>query len=382
MRSWRHFLRSSGHILILRRAEKSIQYAGRQRRSKRCRPAATTATTTGNHCARRPRVTSQWSRRAQALSTFSHPRAAMRPGSAIGWAAEQTGGGDLRARAPSSGDVRLSGDRGRARRMLDDPGPADLQTSAACRPDGMLAGRRRADTGRGVSRGAVGLGCPGAIRSAGPVADVADRLAAYRRERSRLVTGLLGRDGGAYCAWCGGKRNGRLTIEHIVPRAAGGTDDPANLCLACRPCNQRRGGVDAIAWYLRCRHAGVQPRTRVLSRRLIELGLVGDMAALHLLATGHLKALDGDRGDPGAGVGASSRNSSLTLTAAAISARCCSSSRAWPRACRGRRCGEARSVAIPRDQRKGTRDQERPRGPPAARAHRPRTLPARAVVEG
>jgi 5-methylcytosine-specific restriction endonuclease McrA len=30
-------------------------------------------------------------------------------------------------------------------------------------------------------------------------------------------------------------------VDHIVPRVAGGTDDPANLRAACQPCNLRRG---------------------------------------------------------------------------------------------------------------------------------------------
>jgi hypothetical protein len=32
-----------------------------------------------------------------------------------------------------------------------------------------------------------------------------------------------------------------LTIEHIIPRAKGGTDEDDNLWLACRLCNERKG---------------------------------------------------------------------------------------------------------------------------------------------
>jgi hypothetical protein len=33
---------------------------------------------------------------------------------------------------------------------------------------------------------------------------------------------------------------GPLEIEHLLPRAAGGTDDEANLWLACRLCNNAK----------------------------------------------------------------------------------------------------------------------------------------------
>lgn len=33
----------------------------------------------------------------------------------------------------------------------------------------------------------------------------------------------------------------RFTIDHVLPQAAGGTDEEGNLALACRNCNERRG---------------------------------------------------------------------------------------------------------------------------------------------
>ena len=41
------------------------------------------------------------------------------------------------------------------------------------------------------------------------------------------------------CAYCGATHV-PLEIEHIVPRARGGSDRVSNLTLACRPCNQRK----------------------------------------------------------------------------------------------------------------------------------------------
>ncbi len=42
------------------------------------------------------------------------------------------------------------------------------------------------------------------------------------------------------CAYCG-KKEVPLQIEHIQPRAHGGTDRLSNLCLACEKCNRAKG---------------------------------------------------------------------------------------------------------------------------------------------
>jgi ferredoxin len=52
---------------------------------------------------------------------------------------------------------------------------------------------------------------------------------------------------GRKCHWCGVPTRlcseqavDQATIEHIIPRGKGGTDDPDNLCSACARCNNRR----------------------------------------------------------------------------------------------------------------------------------------------
>ncbi len=45
---------------------------------------------------------------------------------------------------------------------------------------------------------------------------------------------------GRKCAYCG-KENIPLQIEHIVPRAKGGSNRVSNLCLACEKCNLAKG---------------------------------------------------------------------------------------------------------------------------------------------
>lgn len=44
------------------------------------------------------------------------------------------------------------------------------------------------------------------------------------------------------CQYCGA--DGANEIEHILPRAKGGTDDLENLTLACGPCNRRKSSVN------------------------------------------------------------------------------------------------------------------------------------------
>jgi 5-methylcytosine-specific restriction endonuclease McrA len=45
------------------------------------------------------------------------------------------------------------------------------------------------------------------------------------------------------CAYCG-KRDVPLQVEHIVPRAKGGSNRVSNLCLACEQCNRAKGTKD------------------------------------------------------------------------------------------------------------------------------------------
>lgn len=44
------------------------------------------------------------------------------------------------------------------------------------------------------------------------------------------------------CAWCElGVSYENTTIEHLIPRALGGSDHGDNLVVACVTCNQQRG---------------------------------------------------------------------------------------------------------------------------------------------
>ena len=50
------------------------------------------------------------------------------------------------------------------------------------------------------------------------------------------------------CAYCGSKKE--LTIDHVVPRAKGGTDFTKNVVCCCHSCNQSKAHSPWEEWYL------------------------------------------------------------------------------------------------------------------------------------
>jgi Restriction endonuclease len=66
----------------------------------------------------------------------------------------------------------------------------------------------------------------------------------------RIRAAVLARDAWR-CHWCG---RPAATVDHLVPRARGGDDNPANLTAACSRCNSSRGagirppGAPPRAW--------------------------------------------------------------------------------------------------------------------------------------
>lgn len=76
----------------------------------------------------------------------------------------------------------------------------------------------------------------------------------------RLRYEILRRDNHA-CRYCGGAApDVELTVDHVVPKALGGGDEPGNLVTACRPCNSGKAAsspdapivddvaADALRW--------------------------------------------------------------------------------------------------------------------------------------
>jgi 5-methylcytosine-specific restriction endonuclease McrA len=70
------------------------------------------------------------------------------------------------------------------------------------------------------------------------------RLTAYVRVPRRVQRkisrrALFARDGWR-CVYCG-TANGRLTLDHVVPRSRGGDSVWENVVTSCAPCNLRKG---------------------------------------------------------------------------------------------------------------------------------------------
>nr|WP_295662232.1 HNH endonuclease signature motif containing protein [Polymorphobacter sp.] len=65
------------------------------------------------------------------------------------------------------------------------------------------------------------------------------------------------------CAYCGSVE--RLTLDHVIPRILGGSDDGANLVPACRSCNSSKGSTDLLFW---CEQRDTFPALMLLRRYL------------------------------------------------------------------------------------------------------------------
>lgn len=57
----------------------------------------------------------------------------------------------------------------------------------------------------------------------------------------------------------------RPTVDHVVPRARGGTSRRRNLVAACRPCNGRKADSDLTEWLAACGLPGRLRSARTLA---------------------------------------------------------------------------------------------------------------------
>lgn len=68
----------------------------------------------------------------------------------------------------------------------------------------------------------------------------------YGKEWDRLRKQILRRDGGL-CLTClrEGATTAAYAVDHVIPKAEGGTDDETNLASICRPHHQAKSAAEA-----------------------------------------------------------------------------------------------------------------------------------------
>ena len=50
------------------------------------------------------------------------------------------------------------------------------------------------------------------------------------------------------CAYCGCQPE-KITLDHVIPKARGGTTERSNLVPACAPCNVAKNHCEVWGWY-------------------------------------------------------------------------------------------------------------------------------------
>jgi 5-methylcytosine-specific restriction endonuclease McrA len=90
------------------------------------------------------------------------------------------------------------------------------------------------------------------------------KLSAAKREafktrpmRPKRVIGI--------CVYCGGPAT---SMDHVIPRCRGGSDDPTNLVPACQSCNASKRELTPDEWRANVAHAPQNPLGRGLSIQL------------------------------------------------------------------------------------------------------------------
>lgn len=72
-------------------------------------------------------------------------------------------------------------------------------------------------------------------------------LVSKRDIKSRLRRSIID-EWDARCAYCD-CRPDKITLDHVLPKARGGTTERCNLVPACAPCNVSKGHCDVWEWY-------------------------------------------------------------------------------------------------------------------------------------
>lgn len=154
--------------------------------------------------------------------------------------------------------------------------------SMAKRPTLRLSRSASHEAGRGgrpSRRGAVRL--RGSVRAA-------SKAVVHVAMKRALRKGAL-RDCSQRCVYCATRLDQRTaTLDHVVPLARGGANDPGNLVVACAPCNRLKSDLVPFEFFARHPWAGAnfvryaRNVTRALkrgARRAVSLAFAAELAA-------------------------------------------------------------------------------------------------------
>src|SRR5690348_699969 len=86
---------------------------------------------------------------------------------------------------------------------------------------------------------------PPVITLRAPRLHVSGRLDTLTKgNKDKIIMVLIGRDGGTRCRYCKRSlRRSEITIEHLTPKARGGSNKIGNLAISCADCNNDKGDL-------------------------------------------------------------------------------------------------------------------------------------------
>lgn len=99
-------------------------------------------------------------------------------------------------------------------------------------------------------------------------------LANYDRvpkTRAKLSRANIYRRDGSRCMYCGGQfRRSELTIDHVVPRARGGTTTWTNCVAACLPCNSEKADAPPEKYRAKLKRQPFEPDGRHMASMMVQ----------------------------------------------------------------------------------------------------------------
>jgi len=92
-----------------------------------------------------------------------------------------------------------------------------------------------------------------------------NRMIKIPRPHVRFTRQEIFRRDGYTCQYCG-RRGGKLTLDHVIPRRLNGSSTWTNIVTACAACNRRKGGRTLSQARMTLRARPYEPRPTALYR--------------------------------------------------------------------------------------------------------------------